>query len=217
MQLIRNLFMLGGAGNSCNTYLIDGKILVDPGLPAYFPLVIDGISSLGFNPKDIDIIINTHRHFDHIGANKLFRDRCKAQIWVHKEEVDGVQEGKYTYDHLFNHSYLPVTVNKILRDGDLIETPNFYFKVIHTPGHTKGSICLYEEEKGILISGDTLFANGVGRTDLKTGSLLKLIKSLKSLSNLRIKYLLPGHGIFKIGEFGIKRIIVNQIKKLENR
>ncbi len=217
MQLIKGLFIFGGAGNSCNTYLIDGKILIDPGLPAYFPLVMEGISSLGFSPKDIDIIINTHRHFDHIGSNKLFRDRCKAQIWTHKEELDGVQDGKYTYDHVFNHNYLPVTVNKTLKDGDTIETSNFNFRVIHTPGHTKGSICLYDEEKRILISGDTLFANGVGRTDLKTGSLLKLIKSLKKLSSLKIRYLLPGHGLFKIGEYGIKRVIDNQIKKLENR
>ncbi|MEK6888193.1 MAG: MBL fold metallo-hydrolase, partial [Candidatus Aenigmatarchaeota archaeon] len=87
-----------------------------------------------------------------------------------------------------------MTVDKTLRVGSIINTANFSFGVIPTPGHTPGSICLYDAEKKILISGDTLFETSIGRTDMYGGNQDQLISSLKRLSALSIQYLLPGHG-----------------------
>jgi glyoxylase-like metal-dependent hydrolase (beta-lactamase superfamily II) len=106
----------------------------------------------------------------------------------------------------------PMKVEKKLKEGDEI----FGFKVLHTPGHTKGSICLLDAKDKILISGDTIFADGVGRTDLPGGSEEDMEKSLEKLSSLKIEKILPGHGepVLKNGEKAIKNIINSVAEEL---
>jgi glyoxylase-like metal-dependent hydrolase (beta-lactamase superfamily II) len=83
---------------------------------------------------------------------------------------------------------------KGLQDGDILDLDGLKFKVIHTPGHTQDGLCLYNSEKKILISGDTVFSHGnIGRTDLSGGSMKTLVKSIEKLADLNIEFLLPGH------------------------
>ncbi len=212
MQVYKNIIMMGGVGYDCNVYLIDGEVLVDTGTGLFFVQMKEEIENMGYAIKDIKNIINTHSHFDHTGGNKKFRDWLKAKIFIHHDDKNDLETGDNTMAHMFGQTARTVTVNEELENGDKIKTENFSFEVISTPGHTPGSICLYDKNSKILISGDTLFENGVGRADLPGGSKQDLKKSLTKLSKLNVTYLLPGHGMPKIGgiSFLTKQMIIGK-------
>ena len=207
MEILKGVELFGGIGSDSNTYVIDGEIIVDTGTGSYFPSVKREIEGRGHSSN---LIINTHCHFDHSGGNKKFRDWLKAEIAVHKDDKDAVEGGTGTLSEMFGEKSRIITVDRALGDGDRIKTENFRLEVIHTPGHTAGSICLYEKNSRVLISGDTLFSDGIGRTDLPSGSSKALYESLKKLSRLDILYLLPGHGTPKIRgiDFLLKQMMV---------
>jgi glyoxylase-like metal-dependent hydrolase (beta-lactamase superfamily II) len=101
----------------------------------------------------------------------------------------------------------PMKVAAKLKEGDEI----FGFKVLHTPGHSPGSICLFDPKAKILISGDTVFSDGVGRIDLPGGSEADMEKSLERISQLKVEKILPGHGepILKGADKAIKSIMTS--------
>jgi len=208
--------MIGGIGTDSNIYVIDGEVVVDTGSGEFFNQAKEEISKID---PHVRLIINTHAHYDHTGGNKKFRDWLKAEIAIHSKDKEALETGKGTLSHMFNSKARTITVDKVLRGGNVIKTQNFSFEVISTPGHTPGSICLYEKHKKILISGDTLFAEGVGRTDLPGGDFMQLYDSLKRLSGLQINYLLPGHGKPKIGgvNFFIKRMLVSMERDMNEK
>ncbi len=212
MRVCKNIEMLGGIGMDCNIYLVDGQVLVDTGTGVLFRDVYDKIKSLGYDVSGIKNVINTHCHFDHTGGNKKFRDSLKAKIAIHEHDLKALETGTGTAADILGHVAKAVTVDEALHDEDIIRTKNFIFKVISTPGHTPGSICLYEKDKGILISGDTLFSNGAGRTDLPRGNASDLRDSLEKISKLNAAYLLPGHGPPKVGgvSFLAKQILAGR-------
>jgi len=96
-------------------------------------------------------------------------------------------------DHEFGIDILPIQVCDLF-DSDIVDLGEFRLRVLETPGHTKGGVCFYDEISSALFSGDTLFENGVGRTDFPGGSLASLKNSLKYISNMDVKGLYPGHG-----------------------
>jgi glyoxylase-like metal-dependent hydrolase (beta-lactamase superfamily II) len=139
--------------------------------------------------KKPEVIVLTHSHFDHTA----FMPRC--EVWAsakcakHISVMDGA-----TLVKRFGVEREPIEVTRVLKDGDTIDTGTHLFRVIETPGHTDGSICLYEENVRILFSGDTLFDDGIlGRTDLPTGSEAQMKESINKLSSLNVDVLLPGH------------------------
>lgn len=209
MQVFKGIMLMGGVGYDCNLYLIDKELIVDTGTGIFFPEMKEEIE-LMYDISKITNIVNTHCHFDHTGGNKKFRDWLKVEIAVHEDDKKALETGIGTMAEAFGEKARTVTVDRALKDGDKIKTTNFNFEVISTPGHTLGSICLYERKKKILISGDTIFEDGVGRTDFPGSDRDQLYKSLKRLSGLPIDYLLPGHGMPKIGgiNFMIKQSIV---------
>jgi len=207
MEIVKGIHVLGGTDQDSNIYLIDGEILVDAGTGSYFADVKQAIESIT-DPDEIRTLINTHNHFDHTGANKKFRDWLKCELAVHSADKYDLEGGR-TLPELFGENPKIMTIDKTLKQGMTFKTKDFNFEVLHTPGHTPGSICLYDKEKKILISGDTLFADGVGRTDLPGGDSQEMMDSLRKLSELQLNYLLPGHGTPKIGGIGfvIKRML----------
>lgn len=217
MQVYKNILLMGGVGYDSNIYLIDKEVLVDAGTGLFFAQIKENMLEMGIKPEKIKLLINTHRHFDHSGGDKKFRDWTKAKIAIHENEKESLEKGKDTLAEYFGAKARSITVDKVLRDGDIIKTKHFTFEVLHTPGHSPGSICLYERDKRILISGDLLFADSVGRADLPGGSLKDLRNSLIKLSKLPITYLLPGHGMPKIGgvSLHIKQMLTQlaEIKK----
>ncbi len=168
-----------GKNNGSNSYVIfDKKIcVIDPGFNKEF----------GVDYDKVDMVINTHCHYDHVANNYLFTN---AVFYMHEKEIPYAKTTLGTAE-LFKAKYKPQDFKPIPKKVELGKTT---LEVIHTPGHTPGSICLYERETKTLISGDTVFSDGIGRVDLKEGNAEQLKKSIEELSRLEVKHLLPGHG-----------------------
>ena len=189
------IYKLNGIGYDSNTYLIIGKknILIDPGTPNTFNLLKDEIKSIA---KDIDYIINTHCHYDHAGSDYLYEEYFNAPVVIHDSEVEDLKNNtNTTVSALFNRELTPP--KEIIPISEILEELKKYdMEVVETPGHTKGSISLIYKDN--LITGDTLFAYGVGRWDFPTGSLIDLRSSVSKLERIayerNIMNILPGHG-----------------------
>jgi len=139
-------------------------------------------------------IINTHGHIDHIGANKRIKKEFNIPIMIHPEDNSLLTEKQNLFFSFFLNSQSSPPADFFLEEGQKLKVGNCFLEVIHTPGHTLGSIILKSDE--FVISGDTLFAGGVGRTDLPGGSFELLLNSIKTkLFSLPENLLvLPGHG-----------------------
>lgn len=143
----------------------------------------------------VSAICLTHGHFDHIwGAEEL---RTLSQVKLYGPEAERVlfEDAKVNVSAQVGRPYT-IRLDEYLKDQDVLEIEGIKLKMIHTPGHTIGSSCYYVEEAGILISGDTIFEGSVGRTDLPTGSMSMLNRSIKEkLLNLPDETkVYPGHG-----------------------
>jgi len=187
-----------------NIYLINGDTIVDSGTGSNFVRLYDVFKRMNMDFDKIKNIVNTHMHWDHIGGNGFF-ENAKVHIHEHDSEVLEKGDSELSNSMYFNGNMKPAKVERKLKDGDEV----FGLKVIHTPGHTPGSICLLDEKNKILISGDTVFADGVGRTDLPGGNDDMLNKSLERLAALKIDKILPGHGepVLKSGDKTLKTIL----------
>lgn len=141
----------------------------------------------------VKYIIFTHGHFDHIGGLSHYFDKYKPVVAIHPFDADCLTDEKANFTYPAPYNFIPVKPTALLRDGDKIKIGNLVFDVIHTPGHTKGGICLYTD--GCLFSGDTLFYRSVGRTDFSGGSFKEIKESVLNLfrlpDNTRVY---PGHG-----------------------
>jgi glyoxylase-like metal-dependent hydrolase (beta-lactamase superfamily II) len=195
MRIFDNLqafLWLNPTANNCNAYLIEGekKILVDPGHYHLFSHVKDGLASLSLSPQDIDLVIITHGHPDHMEAIKIFAD-TSTMIAVSSKEMDFIRSVAPHYGEALGIPNFEPDI--LLKEGDL-KIGDLDFHVIHTPGHSPGSICLYLPDKKVLFTGDVVFNQGVGRTDLPGGKGQHLKESIKKISHFEVDYLLPGHG-----------------------
>ncbi|GAB4389238.1 MAG: MBL fold metallo-hydrolase [Thermodesulfovibrionales bacterium] len=174
-----------------NCYIVvddsTGKaMVVDPGdEPDRLLELLEGLQ--------VSHIVMTHGHFDHVGAVAELREATGASLAMHGDEAEtyaSVRDQAVLWG--FEVGDLPEP-DLLLRDGDELRVGGLSFRVLHTPGHSPGGICLYGE--GILISGDTVFAGSVGRTDFPGGSLEELRRSFRRLMELPPgTRVLPGHG-----------------------
>lgn len=143
----------------------------------------------------IELIVNTHGHWDHIADNVELQLRTLAPIAIHRLDEWWIRDPKPVEFSL--PFEIPRTkAGRYLEHGDVIEVGKLRFEVLFTPGHTEGGICLYERIEKVLFSGDTLFAGSVGRVDLPGGDWEVLMKSIReqllTLGDSTIVY--PGHG-----------------------
>ncbi len=164
-----------------NSYLT-GEVLVDAGV---MPMAVSRY-------KDrIRKVILTHCHYDHTAYVKEIAHMCGAEVYIHKLDAPGlVQDTTSLSMHFASHAP-GIIPDHTLMDGDTIDD----LVIIHTPGHTPGSICVFNEATGDLISGDTVFTDGgFGRFDFPGGDRNALAQSIDRLSALDINGLYPGHG-----------------------
>ena len=137
-------------------------------------------------------MVLTHGHFDHIGGLKDIVSKFRPEVSAGAADAETIRRGGR--DSIFGMTLHPCENVKELSENDIIDLGDRRFRVIETPGHTEGCICLYDDESGDLFSGDTVFADGIGRTDFEGGSITSLRESLRKLSQLKIKGLYSGHG-----------------------
>ncbi len=139
-------------------------------------------------------ILNTHGHIDHIAGNGQIKTATGAELLIHSSDSEMIGSGTMNGSFMFGQEVVSPPADRKLEDGEQIGLGKWPFKVLHTPGHTPGCICLYVA--GTLFSGDTLFAGSVGRTDLPGGSEVEIIRSIKEkLMILPDETMVrPGHG-----------------------
>lgn len=172
---------------STNCYVVSSEkgkeaIVIDPGLDLPFEAqqIFDYVAK---EKLKIKLILNTHGHQDHISGDVIFQEKYNVPIYIHKYDASSIEE--------LETSKFPAPV--LLEDGSLIKFDDESLTVMLTPGHTPGSICLVS--KKLVFTGDTLFNEGIGRTDFPEGSMKDMQASLQKLVRLP-DYLLiyPGHG-----------------------
>ena len=150
------------------------------------------VEELAARDWTLKLILSTHGHWDHIGDNAAVAAHTGADIAVH-----ALDRGRLTDPQpLWAPFEIPPSVPAVeLAEGDLIRFGEIRLRLLHTPGHTEGSVCLLAEDEGLLYSGDTLFAGGWGRVDLPGGDPAAMVESLVRLSGLEDHIgVFPGHG-----------------------
>ena len=185
------------SANNCNTYLIDGdqRILLDPGHAHLFEHVLSRLASRSFSEQDVDVVLVTHGHPDHFEAVSAFRS-TRALKGMHAMEMDFLHETGVLKRDLPDETGLEPDF--LLVEGSL-NVGAMSFEVLHTPGHSPGSFCLYWPQKMALFTGDVVFRGGIGRTDLFGGNGQALKESIRRLRELDVEILLPGHGEIIVG------------------
>jgi len=190
--------------NNCNTYLIEGptRVLIDPGhLSLFNENVRKELGNLGIGMEDIGLVICTHSHPDHLEAVQLFREK-PALTAIHEEEWKLVKSMEQ-YVNTFGVRLDSIVPDFFLKQGQL-SVNGLEFKIIHTPGHSPGSVCIYWPEEKALFTGDLIFKEGVGRTDLPGGDGSLLKESILRLADLEVECILPGHGDIVSGAAEVK-------------
>jgi glyoxylase-like metal-dependent hydrolase (beta-lactamase superfamily II) len=189
-----------------NIYLIGKDTVVDTGTGFNFVRLFDIFKRLGVSFEQVKFVVNTHMHYDHVGGNNFFEN---AKVLIHEHDAPVVEKAdqKMSNADFFGGKMKQSKSVQRLKDGETFKN----FKIIHTPGHSRGSICLYDEKSKLLISGDTIFSDGVGRTDLPGGNEEELEASLEKLMTLKIDKILCGHGapVMKAVPKEIQKIIEN--------
>lgn len=174
---------------NCYYLLADGEgLLIDPG--ANFPLLQQLVGD-----RPVQQILATHCHSDHIESIDAFKAASGAPVLIAAQDSAAAQDPVLNGAVDDGWNFAVSTVDRQLHDGDVVSVGRLRFTVLATPGHTPGSICLYEPSVGLLFSGDTLFQGSIGRTDFIRGNARDMVKSLARLKQLPDNVLVyPGHG-----------------------
>jgi len=212
-KIIPNLYLLKTKKPSCNSYLILGekmKVLIDPGINEHFKILQNDLEELNINLWELDMVINTHEHVDHFGANRNLQNRVPilSHRYAATKIISADDEVLLCRAHGENPTGYHVTL--WLENLNVVDIGDWFLKILHTPGHTSGSLCIYEPRKKVLISGDTIFAQGTISNISRSGSYGEYINSLARLNTMKIKLLLPGHGSISVNvESDIQKAIKN--------
>ncbi|HDM24056.1 hypothetical protein DRO02_04580 [archaeon] len=203
MKVLDALFMFRGIGLCSNIYVFwtPGKkvVMIDTGNGASENSISEMFKKYSIPLRRIEYIFLTHSHEDHISGVK--------EVLLYSNPIIVAHEN--TFSHL-ERLIGKLDTSRLVRavDGQVIKTEYGSFRIIYTPGHTLDSICILNEDLKALFTGDTVFTGGFyGRTDLPTGDLTQMRKSLSRLLSIKVKYMFPGHGPYLKGEDSIRKNI----------
>jgi glyoxylase-like metal-dependent hydrolase (beta-lactamase superfamily II) len=199
MSLLRTSFPVGALGCTCTLLACPDTceaLVIDPGDEA--PRILDELRSRGWKAVQV---VHTHAHFDHVLGTGEVAAAHQAETCLHRDD-------RFLYDHVADQLRLfgmapppgpPAALTRELSGGEVLAFGRHEARVIHTPGHTPGSLCLFVEAPGqapLLFSGDTLFAGSIGRTDLWGGSMDAILTSIRGplFALPDATEVIPGHG-----------------------
>jgi len=186
------IFTLPVGPLQANCYLVrDGGaacFVIDPGGDA--ELILAHCQAHGLRPE---LILLTHGHMDHMAAAAALKESCSARVLIHEADREAVENPHPFWAQMVGGAP-SVEVDEGLRDGQELRLGDLALRVLHTPGHSPGSVCFMAED--VIFTGDTLFAGGVGRTDLPGGSMTVLEQSLQLIISATTPetVVYPGHG-----------------------
>ena len=163
--------------------------LIDPAAPS--EALLARIRELGLK---VTLLVNTHGHGDHIGGNAWFKEALGAPVLIHPADAPLLTDNRRNFSEYLGNPLRLSPPDLLAEDGQILKLGDHSIRVIHTPGHTLGGICLLAN--GFLLSGDTLFQQSIGRTDLPGGNHAQLITSIreKLFSLPDDTAVFPGHG-----------------------
>ena len=202
MKLLNNFYQVAGPALTqsidATAYLLNtekGLYLIDCGTPKGYEDCLKNIRSLGYDPKEIKVIFGTHGHFDHVGAAALFKQDFGCKLYLNAMDKNQVETGDgiaTTSDMLYGMEFPPCRVDELLKDGDMFDFGNIKMEVMHTPGHTLGSVCfvLYIENLTVLVAGDTIFG---GFSQYIGSDEAKWRESLDKICARHFDYFVFGH------------------------
>lgn len=220
MQLTENLYWYPwrGRANNCNSTLYKGEqlILFDPGHISNelnencLEILNRQITADGFALADIDLVLLTHGHPDHVESAGLIRQESGARLAIHRDDEFILEAISRQYAGLGGPNAPSLKPDFYLEEGDLDPGAgngrSDSIQVLHTPGHSPGGVCFYLAGEKALVSGDTVFESSIGRTDLPGGSMETLGRSIDKLTRLEdVELLLPGHMGYVAGSSAVKR------------
>ncbi len=189
--MIVHTFTLGPMQANC--YILEcektkSAVIIDPGDEA--DAILDFINNRNIKPE---FIVNTHGHIDHISANDEVKRKTSAKLCIHRLDADMIVDPQKNLSFFLGVPISSPSPDIILEDGDIIESGTIKLQVIHTPGHSPGSIVLLTDSA--IFTGDLLFAGSIGRYDFPGSSYRQIVESLKRIINLGDDLIVyPGHG-----------------------
>ncbi|MBN2398663.1 MAG: MBL fold metallo-hydrolase [Deltaproteobacteria bacterium] len=192
--------------NNCNSFFIGGNVraLIDPGLTAFLPDLLKKMEGDGIDAGAIQYVINTHSHPDHFEASGAFNNDPRVRIGMHRDGIAFLNDvGGHMYG-MFGLDAPKVEIDMPLEEGPL-SLGDEAFEILHTPGHSPGSISLYWPSRKALFPGDVIFDQNIGRTDFPGGDSALLKESILKLSRLDVDYFLPGHLGIIAGNENVRR------------
>ena len=186
--------VLGAVSTNCYLIYNDGTkeaVIVDPADNGAY--ILNKCREFEITPV---AVLLTHGHFDHILATEDIRRAFHCKVYAGKDEDLLLQDPYQNLTGSMGSEQMSLNADVLVRDGEVLNLIGFDWRVIFTPGHTAGSVCYYVEAEDVLISGDTLFAESLGRTDLPTGSSATIVRSIaeKLLILPEDIMVYPGHG-----------------------
>ncbi len=192
-----NIYQIRSERPGSHVYLIKGQmknVLIDTGTAANFPNLKAHLAEVRLKPGNIHLIILTHEHFDHIGSTAFFFET--AVVAAHRLAANKIQlqDEFVTQKKYCDLPAKPFHADIWLEGDNLIELGNYRLRIIHTPGHCSGCICLYEPEHKLLFTGDAVLAGGVLSGIYGSGNISDYVNSVQRLSDLRVEEFYLGHG-----------------------
>jgi hydroxyacylglutathione hydrolase len=186
--------------NNCNTYVIDGEmtVLIDPGHTRHLKKVFSQMEEDGLSPEEIDLVLVTHSHPDHMEGVESFLNTPVKIAMGQEEERYLMESGKVLFD-MMGMPFSNIRIDFYLKEGEL-RLGSEIFHIYQSPGHSPGSLTIYWPERNVLFTGDVVFSGGIGRTDFLEGNSKHLMESIERLSRLDTELLLPGHGDLVMGK-----------------
>jgi hydroxyacylglutathione hydrolase len=195
-ELNPSIFQIRGLNGSSHSYVIKGdymNVMIDSGSDQNFPVLQRGLKKIGMRVRDINLVINSHEHCDHIGANRYFQEF--AMIAAYRLAAKMVTGDYYVTMYKGNDlNEIPLHVHLWLENMTRIDLGNYSLRVFHTPGHTSGCISIIEASHGLLFSADSVFAGGTLSYIAESGSIGDYLDSLARLRCFGLQALYPGHG-----------------------